>query len=101
PLRFEGIALPGGMLLCRFAAYNYFTSLHALYCTFTSACAPETGIACMPASRAPPRVMESVDWPPALAMNVRVITEPCPDIPPDPGGRVAVTCKIPAVLSSR
>src|SRR5207302_4579886 len=66
------------MLFCPFAAYNYFTSLDALYWTFTKACAPETGIACIPASRAPPRVMESVDWPPAFAMNVKVITGPNP-----------------------
>src|SRR5690349_8813537 len=26
---------------------------------------------------------------------------PCPDTPPAPGGRVAVTCNVPVVLSSR
>ena len=47
------------------------------------------------------RLMLSVDCPGVLAWNVSVNTDPSPEIPFVPGGREAVTCRIPAMLSSR
>src|SRR5882757_4020906 len=71
------------------------------HCTVTAACAPLIVMACMAGSRAPPRVMVNEDCPGAFAMKVNVTTAPWPETPPAPGGRVAVTCRVPVDGSSR
>ena len=47
------------------------------------------------------RLMLRVDCPGARAWKVKVKTDPSPEIPAAPGGRDAVNCRIPAMLSSR
>ena len=47
------------------------------------------------------RLMLSVAWPAAFAWKVSVNTDPSPEIPLLPGGREAVSCTIPVMLSSR
>ena len=65
------------------------------------ACEPLAGMLCILAFFSMARLMLSVAWPGALAWNVKVKTCPSPLIPLLPGGRDAVTCRIPIMLSSR
>src|SRR5262245_58140862 len=55
----------------------------------------------MPGSRAPPCEITNIDCPGAFACMVSTTTDPFPETPPEEGGRVAVTCTVPVLSSSR
>src|SRR5581483_11831988 len=69
--------------------------------TVTLATAPVTGNGCIPGFWSPPRALVIADCPSDFSMTAKVLTEPFPDTPPDPGGRVAVICRAPVESSSR
>jgi len=65
------------------------------------ACEPPAGMFCILAFFNVARLILNVACPGAFAWNVKVKTCPSPLIPLLPGGRDAVNCRIPIMLSSR